>query len=118
MNETLSPQERIRKKKDFSHLYKKGKRYNGKYLNLVYLANDLIFSRMAVIVSAKAGNAVKRNRVKRRIRALFRRNKDLFKSPYDIIVIARKEIIAASWPELKEDYFTAINSIFQGSQSR
>ncbi len=117
MNETLSLRERIRKKKDFSHLYKKGKRYKGKYLNLIYLANDLNFSRMAVVIGGKAGNAVKRNKVKRRIRALFRRNKNLLKSPYDIIVIARKEIILASWPKLQEDYFTAIKSIFQNSQS-
>ena len=64
MNETLGPQERIRKKKDFLYIYKKGKRYRGKYFNLVYLSSASSFSRMAVVVSKKVGKAVKRNRIK------------------------------------------------------
>ncbi len=113
MDETLSPQERIRKKKDFLSLYKKGNRYRGKYFNLIYLSNDLNFSRMAVIASKKIGNAVRRNRIKRLMRALFRRNKKLLKDPLDIIFIAKKEIHESSWPMLQRDYFAAIESIYQ-----
>ncbi len=113
MEETLSPQERIRKKKDFLSLYKRGSRYRGRYFNLIYLSNDLHFSRMAVIASKKVGNAVKRNRIKRWMRVLFRRNKKLFENPLDIIFIAKKEILEASWPSLREDYFAAIKFIRQ-----
>jgi len=52
MNETLSPQERIRNKKEFLHLYKKGSRYRAKYFNLIYISSDLSFSRM-LLSSAK-----------------------------------------------------------------
>ena len=111
MNETLSPQERIRNKKEFSLLYKKGNRYRGKYFNLIYISSDLSFSRMAVVISKKVGNAVKRNKIKRQMRTLFRRNKDLLESSFDILIIAKIEILEASWPMLKEEYFAALKSI-------
>ncbi len=115
MNETLGPQERIRKRKDFLFLYKKGKRYRGKYFNLIYLSNDFSFSRMAVIVSKKVGNAVKRNKIKRQMRTLFRRNKNLLKAPLDIIIITKKEILESSWLTLQGDYFSALESIIQNN---
>jgi ribonuclease P protein component len=115
MNETLGPQERIRKRKDFLSLYKKGKRYRGKYFNLIYFSNDYSFSRMAVIVSKKVGIAVKRNKIKRQMRTLFRRNKSLLKTPLDIIIIAKKEILESSWLTLQGDYFSALESIIQNN---
>ena len=117
MNETLGPQERIRKKKDFLYIYKKGRRHRGKYFNIIYLSSDSSFSRMAVVISKKVGNAVKRNKIKRWMRTLFRRNKDLLESSFDIIIIAKKEILEASWLKLQEDYFIAIKSICQSNQS-
>ena len=113
MNETLRPQERIRKKKEFLLLYKKGKRYRGKFFTLIYLSSDLKFSRMAVVVSKKVGNAVIRNKVKRWIRALFRTNKDLLKNPFDLVFIAKKETPDTTWPKLQQEYVKAITSITQ-----
>jgi ribonuclease P protein component len=112
MNESFGPQQRIRKKKDFLFLYKKGSRYRGKYFNLIYLSNDLSFSRMAVIASKKVGDAVRRNKIKRRMRFLFRKNKGLLKSPLDIIITTKKETLEASWAILQEEYSAAIESIF------
>ena len=113
MNETLRPHERIRKKKEFLLLYKKGKRYREKYFTLIYLSNDLKFSRMAVVVSKKVGNAVIRNKVKRWIRALFRTNKDLLKNSFDLIFIAKMEISETTWSKLQQEYVEAITSIPQ-----
>ncbi len=118
MKETLSPPERIRKKKDFLFLYKEGNRYRGKYFNFIYIPNDLSFSRMAVIVNKRVGNAVRRNKIKRRMRTLFRRNKTLLQGSLDIIVVAKKEILKMSWPLLQEEYLAAIQSISQNKQSR
>ena len=111
MSETFTPQERIRKKKDFLFLYKKGNRYRGRYFNLIYLSNDLNFSRMAVVVSKKVGGAVERNTIKRRLRTLFRRNKHILLNPLDIICVVKKEIQSASWQSLEEEYLRSMNSI-------
>jgi len=111
MKETYRPRERIRKKNDFLSLYRKGTRYQAKYFNLIYFPNDLNFSRMAVIVSRKIGNSVKRNKIKRWMRDLFRRNKDFLKRNFDILIIAKKGIQDSSWEDLSENYIAAIKSI-------
>jgi ribonuclease P protein component len=111
MTETLTPQERITKKKDFIFLYKKGNRYRGRYFNLIYLSNDLNFSRMAVVVSKKVGGAVERNRIKRRLRTLFRRNKHILLNPLDIILIVKKDIEDASWQALEDEYLRSVSVI-------
>jgi len=117
MKETFSPQERIRKKSDFLFLYKNGKRYQGKYFNLIYFPNNLNLSRMAVIVSKKIGNAVKRNKIKRWMRDLFRRNKDFLKVHLDMLIIIKKDIKEISWSTLRENYLVAVKSICNRNNS-
>ena len=66
---------------------------------------------MAVVVSKKIGNAVERNKIKRWIRELFRRNKTSLNSHLDMLIIAKKGIQEASWLTLSENYLTALKSI-------
>lgn len=113
MTETFSPQERIRKKKDFLLIYKKGSRYRAKYFNLIYLSNNLEFSRMATVVSRKVGNSVERNKIKRHMREIFRRNKEWLKNPVDMVIIPKKDILELDWTSLQKEYLAAIDSINQ-----
>jgi ribonuclease P protein component len=112
MSESLPLRERIRKKKDFIILYRKGNRYRAKYFNLIYLSNTLAYSRVGVVASRKVGNAVTRNRAKRWMRELYRRNKDLFAYPIDLLMVATAEMKTAVWDELAEHYFRALRAIF------
>lgn len=111
MNERLTPLERIRRKKDFVSLYRDGSRHRGRYFNLVYRSSPLDHSRLAVVVSKKVGPAVTRNRVKRRLREVFRRNKGLLPEATDLIVVARREIADLGMPELRAAYFEALEAI-------
>jgi ribonuclease P protein component len=113
MNERLTPLERIRKKSDFSSLYREGNRFRGRHFSLVFRRNELGHSRLAVVASRKVGSAVVRNRVKRRLRELFRRNKELLVEPIDLIVIARPESGGAPWAEVKESYISSLTAIFR-----
>ena len=108
MRETLRPHERFRKRKDFPHIYRRGSRYRGKGFILIYLSNKLQFSRMAVVASKKVGNAVVRNRIKRRFRALFRTNKNLLQGSYDLVVITEKHIGEIAWSEVSKAFIKAI----------
>jgi ribonuclease P protein component len=111
MLESYGPLESIRKKSDFSDLYKRGRCARGKYFNLIYLPGKFAHSRMAVVTSKKTGNAVERNRIRRRVRALFRRNKVLLTYPLDILLIAKKEIQTATWRDMQEHYLSAVQAI-------
>ncbi len=108
MSESLRPQERIRKQSDFATIYKEGSRYRGKYFNLVYLVNDLSVSRMAAVASKKMGGAVQRNKAKRWMRALFRRNKDRLNASLDLIMIAKPGMLESTWDALVDDYMKAV----------
>lgn len=112
MNESLPPRERIRKKKEFLILYRKGNRYRAKYFNLIYLSNTLAYSRVGVVASRKVGNAVTRNKAKRWMRELYRRNKDLLASPIDLLMVATAEMKTAAWEELVDHYQRAVRAIF------
>lgn len=111
MAETLGLVERLRYRKDFSLIYAEGKRYRGRYFILVYLPNDLGTSRFAAVASKKIGSAVTRNRAKRRIKALFRRNKHLMQASLDMIFISKKGLVTAPWPLLEQDFSNALKAI-------
>ncbi len=118
MTESLAPRERIRKKKDFLFLYKKGFRYKSKYFNLIGLSNALTYSRVGVVASRKVGNAVTRNRAKRWMRELFRRHKDLLEHPVDLLIVATAAMREATWAELREHYAQAIGKILEKKRAR
>ena len=113
MRESLAPRERIRKKKDFLVIYKKGYRYRSKYFNLICLSNTVGFSRVGVVASKKVGNAVIRSKVKRWMRELFRRNKNLLAFPLDLLIVATPEMREATWAESQEHYFLATKKLFE-----
>lgn len=117
MNERLTSKERIRKKREFQNIYKRGKRINSKYFTAIYLPNNWEFSRLGISVSKSLGRAVKRNKAKRWIRELFRRNKELFKKPIDVIFIPKKSILEANWQDLQKDYRELISNIFKGNRN-
>ena len=117
MSESLRPHERIRKQSDFARIYKNGGRYRGRYFNLVYLTNDLNHSRMAAVASKKVGNAVKRNKVKRWMRALFRRNKGLLNASLDLIMIAKPGMPDSNWNEILEEYRKAVHYLNKKSRA-
>ncbi|MDI6845269.1 MAG: ribonuclease P protein component [Candidatus Saccharicenans sp.] len=115
MNERLRPDERIRRKKDFSELFRKGRRIRGRYFHLVFMPNGLEFSRMAVVVSRKVGKATVRNRIKRWFREIFRRNKSLWPQPLDLIFIAQKEMAGSQRAEVEAEFFEVARKLSSGS---
>lgn len=59
--------------------------------------------RLGVVASYKTGNAVARNRAKRRLREAFRLNRHKFAGEADIILIARRRILTAAWENIEQD---------------
>ncbi len=118
MEETYRPWERIRRKRDFESLYHKGIRYKANYFIFIYHFNDLNFSRMSAVVSKKHGNAVRRNKIKRQLRVLFRRNKNFINKPIDCLIIPRKEYGRAAWPLIELDYKRTLHQISRKTETQ
>jgi ribonuclease P protein component len=82
----------LRKKKDFSLLYNKGKSAGGKYVVLFCRKNGLPYNRRAALASKKAGNSVERNRARRLIKESYRLIEQTLPKGHDILIVARRAI--------------------------
>jgi len=111
MTEGLAARQRIRKKKDFLVLYKKGRRYKSRFFSLIYSTSALPYSRVGVVASRKVGGAVVRNKAKRWMRDLFRRNRDLLESPVDLLIVAQPDMAGATWAEVREEYLLGVREV-------
>ena len=82
---------RILKSKDFRKIYKKGVPIKKGWLVLCSLPNDLGQSRIGFSISSRnVKSAVRRNRIRRLFKEVFRLNKGLIKAGYDIVIIIRR----------------------------
>jgi len=91
----LSSINRLKKKKDFEIVFKKGKGYKENFLYLKIVGNKLKTSRFGIVVSKKfSTKATLRNKIKRRLRELIRIKLPNIKKGIDgvIIVIPGLEI--------------------------
>ena len=63
-------------------------------------------NRVGITVSKKLGHAVVRNRVRRRLREVYRLNEAKFQPGWDIVVVARSRCISASFQDIISAYLT------------
>jgi len=63
-------------------------------------------NRVGVTVGKKLGHAVVRNRVRRRLREVYRLNEDRFSPGWDIVVVARSRCIKADFQKLTNAYLS------------
>ena len=89
----------------FQRLYRTNGQANG-YLVLYARKNRLGENRVGVTVSKKLGKAVVRNRVRRRLREVYRLHESRFLPGWDIVVVARGRAVDASFPDLTRAYLT------------
>lgn len=89
----------------FRRLYSSSGHANA-YLVLYARKNHTGANRVGVTVGKKLGHAVVRNRVRRRLREVYRLNEDLFLPGYDIVVVARSRTVTATFDQLKRSYLS------------
>ena len=74
------------------------------YLVLYARKNRSATNRVGITVGKKLGGAVTRNRVRRRLREIYRLNEEKFLPGYDIVVVARSRCVDASFQRLQSAY--------------
>jgi ribonuclease P protein component len=100
------PEERIRRRAEFKQVYERGVRIHSRYSTVFILSNERQVGRLGIAATRKLGGAVQRNRAKRLIREVFRRNK--IAAGFDVVIIPKRDLLDASLSTLETDYRTLL----------
>lgn len=85
----LPRENRLKKKRDFERVFKKGKSFKEDFLILKFVLNNLKQSRLGIIVPQKISKkATIRNKIKRRLRALLSFKLAKIKKGVDLVLVA------------------------------
>ena len=91
----------LKQNHEFRRLYSKGKSAVSPYFVVYCRKTGRPVSRLGITTGVKLGNAVKRNRARRRIRELYRTHEGELLSGYDIVVVARSRAIYGRYSEME-----------------
>ncbi|MHB9154761.1 MAG: ribonuclease P protein component [Endomicrobiales bacterium] len=95
--------EKLHLQKDFQRIFASGRKLAHPAISIyIYVRSDgPAVRRLGLITSRKLGTAVQRNRVKRRLREIFRLHKHLLKPGSDILFIPRVGAADLNYAQLK-----------------
>ena len=104
--------ERLRKRADFVAAAGGTKVPVATFVLQALNRNDRGPVRVGFTVSRKVGNAVERNRVRRRLREVVRlKSGDALRAGHDYVLIGRRAALSAAFAELAADYEHAISRL-------
>lgn len=107
VRETFSRDDRLRKRRDFEECYASGIRVSGRHLQVFVLAGAGQL-KLGLSVPRRVGIAVTRNKVRRRLREIFRRNRGaLSGTGGHLVVNVRKSAAGATFADLSSDLLEA-----------
>lgn len=98
--------ERIRRRVEYQRIYDQGTKVHGRSFTLFQLPNGLPQGRLGIAATRKLGNAVTRNRAKRMVREIFRRNK--VAPGVDIVIVPRRELLSTSLVALEREFRSSL----------
>jgi ribonuclease P protein component len=91
------------RKADFEVVYRGGGRLKSPQFVVFYGANGRSRSRFGISVKKALGNAVVRNRIRRRIREILRRNGSEIPWGWDIVMHPRRSVARANFAALEAE---------------
>lgn len=94
---------RLTTRRQFLTVHEKGRRVSSASFTLLGLSNAHGTSRLGITVTRRVAGAVGRNRVKRVLREIFRRNRAALRPPVDLVIVARTGIEERTLVELEKE---------------
>lgn len=102
---------KIKTPRDFRSILSEGSKTHSKNFILYAKPNSLGFPRLGVSVGKKASaSAVRRNRMKRVLREVFRKNKPVFSSN-DVVFVVKKDVSGKKFSEIRSEIRRLANRV-------
>lgn len=108
----------VKKNKEIQEIYRGGRSYVTRYFILYLFRTPDMPIRVAVAAGKKLGNAVVRNRVKRRLREIFRLNQTHLTGSGQVLIVGRKPILDASYSEIEKAFGAVCRKIRREGEER
>ncbi len=93
---------RLLRRVDFRLVYEEGERRSASVCTAFFRPNGLTETRLGITVPVRVGKAVLRNRIKRRVREVFRQNRESLAEGWDIVVNPRPSAATINYPALEK----------------
>lgn len=91
----------LKKNIEFKKVYSQGKNYWNRNLILYVKKNNYNYNRVGFTITKKIGNSVVRNKIRRRLKEVYRLNMQNMNLGYDLIFIPKKNTVDISYQELE-----------------
>lgn len=95
----------------FNHIIKKSKYVNNRDFVIYYDKKEPSVYHFGISVGKKIGNAVIRNKMKRKVRNIIDNHKKLYANNLDYIIIVRKNCLNLSFKQMDESFVSLIEKI-------
>jgi ribonuclease P protein component len=95
---------RLQKRREFLRVQERGQKVAAGPLLGLALPNERGVTRLGLTVTTKVGNAVVRNRIRRRLREIFRKRRGQLPVGIDLVLIARASAAEAGFEELAASF--------------
>jgi ribonuclease P protein component len=103
---------------EFERVYRNGSVYRGKLFSVHVLPNTIGKLRLGLSVSKKVGSAVKRNKVRRRLKEVFRSSMERLSGDLDFVISARPAAAEATFEELNEEFLRSLHRFGSSDNGR
>lgn len=101
----------LRANRDFKRMYARANNAPGACLVLFLKKNRLGVTRLGLTVGTKLGGAVRRNRIRRRMKEAYRLIEDKLRPGYDIVLVARSGAENAPFELIKSEIVRLFNRL-------
>lgn len=108
----LNKNNRLRKTKEIETVFKSKKSFYSDFFGVKAIRNNLEVNRVVIIISAKISKkAVDRNKIKRRIKAVFIKENSKMEQGFDCIIILNKDISKKTFSQINDLFVFSFRKI-------
>ena len=108
----------IKESSEYTEIIKLKNTVKNKYYSLYYRKNNYNYNRYGVSIPKKTGKAVMRNKIKRQVKNIIDQKELYIQTPYDYVIIIRKEILDLSYQDKEKELVTLFKKIGEKNEKK